>query len=175
MSRFVIVTDGVTPLNVRTDPGTNHPLVASMSRLPVGDEFSSREVRNVGSGSSRQRWHRVGTNRWVCEFSLNGNSRNCLEIQSGWTIRTPNGDQSSSTRFRVINVPASGLNVRSAPIVTGLKGGNWVMSLANNTNHNWSGQGAVDPNQPSQSTSRVWIRMRSGRWVVAHHVCAPTG
>lgn len=170
MSRFVVITDGITPLNIRTGPSTNNSIVSALPRtVPVGNEFTSLEVRNVGSGNNLQRWRRIGTNRWVNEFQANGAVRNCLAIQEGWSLST--GPIVSSSRFRVVNAP-NGLNVRIAPTVASAESTVQPSPLVNNTVHNWSGQGAIDPRQPMASNTRTWIRVANRRWVSAHHVAA---
>jgi len=168
MSRFVVITDGTTALNVRTGPSTGNNVVSTGTRsLSVGSEFTSLETRNVGSGSNLQRWRRIGVNRWVNEFQANGATRNCLAIQDGWIIVT--GPNTSSSRLRVVNAP-NGLNVRSAPFV---HNSTRVGSINNNTTHNWpGGQGTVDPRQPANSNTRTWIRLGSRRWISASHVAA---
>jgi len=164
MSRFVVTANGdASTLRFRTGPDTNH---SQLGTLPLGTEVNSLEVRNVGSGGSLQRWHRITGNQWINKFQSNGAIRNCLPIQSGGTITTSPIVTSSRVRVNASN----GLNVRTALIVSGLT---LSGSLNHGTTHNWpGGQGAIDPRQPEDSNTRTWIRFGNRRWVSANHVTA---
>ena len=166
MARFVVITDGSTALRIRRGPGTNfQQVIAPGNTLSVGTEFDALEIRNV----AHEQWLRIGVNRWVNSSQSFGTVLNCLRIQSGWSITT--GPVVSSSRLRVVNAP-NGLNVRIAPMVAVGTLTVPLRQLSNNTIHNFSGQGVIDPRQPTNSNTRAWVRLSSRRWVSANHVAA---
>ena len=157
MSRFVVTANGdAASLRVRRGPSTAHDVSHNVS---VGVELNSLEVRNVGSGSSLQRWHRIAANQWINEFQTNGAIRNCLAVQRSSGLQT--GPIFSASRV-FINSPG-GANLRTAPVVSNHTSSG---SLAHLSIHNWpEAQIATDPRQPAGSSTRFWVRLGARRWV----------
>lgn len=108
MNRFLVITDSVTSLRVRTGPGTEFPQVDSLPVESVVTSLENREIPRTGSSpgvswgfTGFEVWHRIGTNRWVNELiHINNNNANITRNMVPFTLVHKQGRINAGTNIR---------------------------------------------------------------------------